>query len=338
MNKRRISFFLLVVCLTLLSSCTSHKPSVHKKTRPLMDTLVTITVVSDSDDKAAQAIEKAFSVIDRFGKLINFFSEDSELSAINRNAGIKGVRVSPETIDVIEKAVYVAEKSDGAFDATIGPESRLWDFYKKVKPSDDEIRKNLDLVNYRDIVLDREKSTVFLRRKGMMMDLGGIAKGYAADLAVENLRQNGIRAGIVANAGDIRVFGVKPDGSPWNIGVKNPRQKNESDELIARVRLTDKAISTSGDYERYFMADGKRFHHILDPKTGYPASYCRSVTIITDKGVFTDGFSTAVFVLGPDKGMELVRETGMDAVIIDSNGTIFTTPGMKGILTIEENH
>ncbi len=303
-----------------------------------MDTLVSVTVVSDSDDKAAKAIESAFSVMDRFGKLINFFSGDSELSSINRNAGIKGVTVSPEMIDVIEKAVYVAEKSDGAFDITIGPESGLWDFYKKVKPSDDEIRKNLDLVDYRDIVIDKEKSMVFLRRKGMLMDLGGIAKGYAADLAVENLKQNGIRAGIVANAGDIRVFGVRPDGSPWNIGVKNPRQKDESDELIARIKLSDKAISTSGDYERYFITGGKRFHHILDPKTGYPASYCRSVTIIADKGVFTDGFSTAVFVLGPEKGMKLVRETGMDAVIIDSNGTIYTTPGMEGILTIEENH
>jgi thiamine biosynthesis lipoprotein len=302
-----------------------------------MDTLVTITVVSDSEDKADKAMESAFSVIDRFGKLINFFSDGSELSSINGNAGVGAVRVSPETVDVVEKAVYISQKSEGAFDATIGPEIKLWDFVKKVKPADDEIRKNLGLVNYRDIVIDRRKSTVFLRRRGMLMDLGGIAKGYAADLAVENLKENGIRAGIVANAGDIRVFGLKPDGALWNVGIANPRKKDESDELIARIKLADKAISTSGDYERYFIVDGRRFHHILDPKTGYPAPDCRSVTIITNEGVFTDGFSTAVFVLGPEKGMKLVSEMGMDAMIIDNNGKVYTTPGIKGILTVEEN-
>jgi thiamine biosynthesis lipoprotein len=248
------------------------------------------------------------------------------------------VKVSPDTLDIIETAVYVSRKSDGAFDATIGPESSLWDFHRKIKPSDEQIREKLPLVDYRNIVIDKEKSTVFLRKKGMLMDLGGIAKGYAADLAVADLRRNGITGGIVANAGDIRVFGRKPDGGPWNVGIENPRYKGGSDEIIAKLKLLDKAISTSGDYQRYFIVDGKRYHHLLNPSTGYPAYGCRSVSVITDRGAFTDAFATAVFVLGPEKGMKLVREMGMDAVIVKSDGTIMTTPGLNGIITIEKNH
>lgn len=303
-----------------------------------MDTFVTITVVSDSADKADKAIVDAFSTIERFGNLINIFSDKSEVSSINRNAGIREVKVSPETLNVIEKAIYVSEKSEGAFDPTIGPIMRLWDFYKKIKPSEPEIRKNLMLVNYKDIIINRDKSTVFLKEKGMLLDLGGIAKGYAVDLAVINLKQNSINSGIVAIAGDIRTFGLKPDEKPWNIGIKNPRRKNNSDEIIAKIRLSDKAISTSGDYERYFLINGERFHHLLDPKTGYPAGCCQSVSIITDNGAFTDAFSTAVFILGSEKGLKLAQEMDMDAIIIGNNGIIFATPGLKGRLEIEGSH
>jgi thiamine biosynthesis lipoprotein len=329
---------ILIVFLALPVSCSKGRPSMYKKTKPLMDTLVTITVVTGSEEEADRAIEQAFSEIERFGAKINFFSADSELSAINRNAGIAPVKVSRETIGVVERAIYISQKSDGAFDPTIGPEMKMWDFFKKVRPADSEVKKKLSLVNYRDIILDRGNSTVFLRGKGMLMDLGGIAKGYAADLALASLRQNGIAAGIVAAAGDIRAFGLKPDGSLWNVGIKNPRQQSEADELIAKARLTNKAISTSGDYERYFMEDGKRYHHILDPKTGFPADRCRSVTVISDSGIYADGFSTAVFVSGPQKGMELVREAGADAVIIDKNGGIHTTPGIKGMVTFEDSN
>ena len=303
-----------------------------------MDTIVTITVVADSGRKAERAIEDAFAAIERFGGRINFFSDGSELSSINRNAGIKEVKVSPETFDVIEKALYVSKKTDGAFDPTIGPEMGLWDFYRKIRPTDAEVSRKLPFVGYQEVVIDKTRSTVFLRKKGMLMDLGAIAKGYAADLAVAVLQRDGIGAGIVANAGDIRTFGLKPDGKPWTVGIRNPRQKGESDEIFAEITLHDRAISTSGDYERYFIEDGQRYHHILNPKTGYPARRCRSVSVITDKGVFTDSFSTAIFVLGPDKGLKLARELGMEAIIIDSAGVLRTTPGLKGVLKIEKGH
>jgi thiamine biosynthesis lipoprotein len=336
--KTKILLPCVLLLLALPFSCGKGRPLIYKKTKPLMDTLVTVTVVAGSDKDADKAIEKAFSVIGQFGDKINFFSEKSELSSINRNAGITPVKVSRETIGVIERAIYISEKSGGAFDPTIGPEIMMWDFFKKIKPTDAAIEKKLSLVNYREVIVDRAQSTVFLRKKGMLMDLGGIAKGYAADLALADLKQSGIAAGVVATAGDIRAFGFKPDGSKWNIGIKNPRQKSEADELMAKALLTDKAISTSGDYERYFMEDGRRYHHILDPKTGYPAGRCRSVTVISDSGIFADGFSTAVFVSGPEKGMKLVREAGVDAVIVDKDGGIHTTPGIKGMVKFEDGH
>ena len=330
--------YLFLCLVVLLVSCSPDRPASYKKSKALLDTFVTITVVAESKDSADKAIENAFAVIEKYGDLINFYSDKSELSAINKSAGIHEVRVSPKTLDTIEKAVYVSEKSNGAFDPTIGPEIKLWDFLNKTKPSDAEIRKNLPLVNYKYIIIDRGKSTVFLKKKGMLLDLGGIAKGYAADLAVEDLKLKGISAGLVAIAGDIRAFGLKSDKKPWVVGIKNPRQKSNDDELIARVSLSDMAISTSGDYERYFIMDGQRFHHLLIPQTGYPAYACQSVTVIADKGVMTDGFDNAIFILGPEKGIELAREIGLDAMIIDNKGAIRTTTGLQGNITFERNH
>jgi FAD:protein FMN transferase len=330
-------FFLFFTCI-LLNSCSHDRLSSYQKSKALLDTYVTITVVADSQDAADKAIENAFVVIEKFGNLVTFFSDKSELSAINRDAGIREVRVSPETLDIIEKALYVSEKSGGAFDPTIGPEIKLWDFIKKVKPSDLEIRQNLPLVNYKNIIIDKSKSTVFLKKKDMLLDLGGIAKGYAADLAVQALKQKGIKAGLVAVAGDIKAFGLKPDKKPWVVGIKNPRQKNTDDEIIAKLSLNDRGISTSGDYERYFLIDGQRFHHLLVPATGLPAYSCQSVSVITGEGAMNDGFSTALFILGPEKGLALAKELGMDAMIIDDKGAIHTTSGLQGKLIIERNH
>jgi thiamine biosynthesis lipoprotein len=294
--------------------------------------------VADSQEEADKAIENAFDVIERFGDMVNFFSDRSELSAINRSAGVREVGVSAETLDIIEKAIYVSDKSGGAFDPTIGPEMRLWDFINKVRPSDLEIKKNLPLVNYKNIIVDKGKSTVFLKKKGMLLDLGGIAKGYAADLAVQALKHKGIKSGLVAIAGDIKAFGHKPGKKQWVVGIKNPRQKSDEDEVIAKLSLSDKAISTAGDYERYFIINGQRFHHLLIPRTGYPAYTCQSVSLISDEGAMTDGFDTALFILGPEKGLALAKEMGMDAMIIDDKGAIHTTSGLQGKLTIERNH
>jgi len=204
---------------------------------------------------------------------------------------------------------------------------KLWDFEKQILPDEKDIRAKLHLVNYRDVVIDEKNSTVFLRRKGMEIDLGGIAKGYAADRAVEIMRQNGITEGIIAVGGDVKSFGKKPDGGAWRVGIRNPDQKGKEDEIFAILNLNGGAISTSGGYEKFFVKEGKTYHHILDPSTGYPVYTCKSVSIIAKDA--PDGFPTGIFVLGPQQGMEIVKQPGIDAVIMDKDGNILMTEGIK---------
>ncbi len=319
--------------LFILSSCTPAQEKLYKETRTSMYTIVSITVSSDSEEKAKTAIDRAFNELDRLARLLNFYSEDSEVSMINRNAGDKPVKVSPETLEIIDKALYVSENTEGAFDITVGPVVRLWDFQNKVLPNEKLIKEKLKLVGYKNVIVDKEKSKVFLKTKGMQIDLGGIIKGYAADKAVEVLRKNRIKSGIVAIAGDIKVFGKRPptgsDNGLWNVGIQNPRQKSDKDEIIAAIGLSDMAISTSGDYQRFFIKDGKRYHHLLNPKTGYPAYGCQSVTIITRDAAFTDAFATGIFILGHQKGMDVLKRLGFDGVIVDKDGKIHATEGIK---------
>lgn len=306
-----------------------------------MYTIVSITVSSDSKETAKKAIDKAFNELDRLARLLNFYSEDSEISMINKKAGDKPVKVSPETLEIIDKALYVSENTEGAFDITVGQVVRLWDFQNKVLPDEKSIKERLKLVGYKNVIVDKKKSTVFLKTKGVQIDLGGIIKGYAADKAVEVLKKNGIKSGIVAIAGDIKTFGIRPDGKLWNVGIQNPRFNSPtpslekgikggfSDEIIASIGLSDAAISTSGDYQRFFIKDGKRYHHLLNPKTGYPAYGCQSVTVITRDAVFTDAFATGIFILGPQKGMDVLKRLNFDGVIVEKDGKILATEGIK---------
>lgn len=341
---KRIKAFLFFLVCALSSvfcflSCTPTQERLYKETRTSMYTIVSITVSTDSEEKAKIAIDKAFDELERIAGLLNFYSEDSEVSMINKNAGEKPIKVSPETLEIIDKALYVSENTEGAFDITVGHVVRLWDFQNKVLPDGKIIKEKLKLVGYKNVIVDKEKSTVFLKTKGVQIDLGGIIKGYAADKAVEVLKNNGIKSGIVAIAGDIKVFGKRPDGMEWNVGIQNPRPKASSEfgvrssglknEILAIVNLSDMAISTSGDYERFFIKDGKRYHHLLDPKTGYPAYGCQSVTVITKDAAFTDAFATGIFIFGNQKGMDVLKKLGFDGVIVDKDGKILVTEGIK---------
>ncbi|HWR89689.1 MAG TPA: FAD:protein FMN transferase, partial [Dissulfurispiraceae bacterium] len=216
----------------------------------------------------------------------------------------------------------------------LGQVIESWDFEKKTIPGKEEINEKMIRVGYRNIILDRGQRTVFLKKGGMQINLGGILKGYAADKAVDVLRENGIRSGIVAIGGDIRAFGSRPGGEPWKVGVQNPRQTGKDDEILATVNLTDRAISTAGDYERYYIRDGVRYHHILDPKTGYPAKGCRSVTVIAADGITADGFDTGLFVLGPAKALSILGKLGLDGIVVDEDGKVFVTDGIKGSVSL----
>jgi thiamine biosynthesis lipoprotein len=317
--------------LTILS-CDTANERMFRKSSLIMDTSVTITAVSDSRGKAEDAIDHAFDEIRRIEKLLSFWSGESEIAAINVNAGQKSVEVSAMTLDIIEKSIHISDKTGGAFDATIGPVIRLWDFKTKTRPDRDTVKKTLGLINYRLMEINREESTAFLRGQGMSFDTGGIAKGFAADAAVEALKHKGIEAALVSIAGDIKAYGLKPGKNgamtPWRVGIRDPRPEGGK-ELIATIDLTDEAVSTSGDYERFFMEDGVRYHHLLDPGTGYPAVGCSSVTVIAKDAVYTDGFSTGIFVLGPKKGLKALEMAGIDGIIISSDGRRYVSEGMK---------
>ena len=335
--KRCLSAALLLTIVVLfLSACGKKQDDTVKVTRTSLYTIVSMTVVAKDEPKAQQAIEKAFKELDRLGQLLNFYAEDSELSAINRNAGIEPVKVSPETFEVIEKAVYTSELTEGAFDVTVGPLVRLWDFKKGVIPEKSAIDENMKRVGYKNIVLDKPDATVYLKTSGAQIDLGGILKGYAADRAARILQDSGFTSGIVTVGGEVRAFGRKPDGSPWVIGIQNPRQKGQTDEVIATIPVSDKSLSTSGDYIRFFEKDGIRYHHLLNPATGYPADRCGSVTIVAKDGITADGFSK-IFILGPEKGLAVAKKAGFDALFIDCNGKILMSDGLQSIIRLHKN-
>jgi thiamine biosynthesis lipoprotein len=316
-------------CLIILSAgCKVQKEGLYKDTRPSMYTIVSITVVSDSDEIARKAADEAFAELDRIAGALNFYSDKSELSAINRSAGKTPVKVSHETLAIIEKSVYTSEMTGGAFDVTVGPLVKLWDMNKKIVPDKKSIDEKRKFVSYKNIVLDKVASTVFIRKEGASIDLGGIVKGYAVDKVVDILKRNGLKAGIVAVGGEVRAFGNRPGNKPWVVGIQNPRQKGQSDEVIATVEISDKALSTSGDYNKYFEKDGRRYHHLIDPKTGYPSLNCGSATVIADNGTTSDGFSK-LFVLEPEKGLLVAKKVGFDVIFIDCNGKITMSDGLK---------
>lgn len=326
---------LVVLILLLLAACGKQQERLLKVTRTSLHTITSMTVVTSNEQQAQQAIDAAYRELERLGQMLNFYADDSEVTAINKNAGIRPVRVSPETFEVIRQAVFASENTEGAFDATVGPLVKLWDFKRGIIPDKDAIEELLERVGYKNIVLDASAQTVYLKEEGAQIDLGGILKGYAADKASLVLQKHGLSSGIVTIGGEVRAFGNKPDGTPWIVGIQNPRQKGPNDEVIATMALSNRSVSTSGDYIKFFEKDGVRYHHILNPKTGYPAEQCGSVTVIANDGVTADGFSK-IFVLGPEKGLKIAKKVGFDAIFIDCNGKISMSEGLQDKIRLQK--
>ncbi|MCG6553732.1 MAG: FAD:protein FMN transferase [Candidatus Magnetominusculus sp. LBB02] len=319
----------LAIVLILRPALTA-TPRIYKKSEILMDTVITLTVVSNSEKKAGEAIDTAFKYLRQYEKMLSFFDASSEVSAINKNAGIKPVKVSSDTYELTKKAIEYAALSGGAFDPAIGPAMVLWDFKNKKRPTIEELKEVLPLLDFTHIALNDNDSSVMLKDNGMLLDLGGIAKGYAADKTVALLKNIGITAGIAAMAGDIRVWGQRPDGSPWRVGIRSPRGSN--DDLAGVLSLKDMAVSTSGDYERFFIEDGVRYHHLIVPSTGMPARDFQSVTVVNPKGEVTDALSTAVFVMGKEKALRFLQKTNLMAYLIYSDGSTFISENLRAML------
>lgn len=318
-----------------LGSAAHAEPHLFTREGEAMGTRVSFSVWTEDDRGAARAVEAGFDEIRRLEAMMTTWSPTSEVSQINAQAGVAPVHVSDETFDVIEMAQRSARMSQGAFDISFYAMHGLWKFDEDLEvkvPTRAEIEARLPLIDYRKIIADPRKKTVFLEKKGMAIGLGGIAKGYAVDRAVAILRRAGFNDAIVQAGGDLMFTGSK-GGKPWSAGIRDPRGPRGS--YFAVLRLENHAFSTAGDYERYFFLDGKRYHHIIDPKTGYPATRSRSVTIYAPNAFLADAIDDAVFILGWQKGIELVEsipDTG--AVIVDGHGGVHVSKLMEGHLQL----
>ncbi|HBT48692.1 MAG: ApbE family lipoprotein [Caldanaerobacter subterraneus] len=327
-------FFLIFTTMGVLSGCSSKNLQPISDTQFALDTYCTITIY---DKVPKKVLDDGFKAIKDIEEKMSVTIENSEVSEINKNAGVKPVKVSPDTFYVIKKAVHFSEVEKGYFDITVGPIVNLWNIGtdKARIPSPEEIKAKLPLVNYKDIILDEKNMTVMLKNKGMSIDLGGIAKGYAADKVAEVLKKEGVKHAIINLGGDVLTIGTKPDGSNWRIGIQTPFKPRG--EYLGIVEVAEKAVVTSGVYERYFEKDGKLYHHILNPFTGYPAdTHLYSVTIITDTSIDGDALAK-IFVLGLDKGLKLAESLkGVEAIFVTDDKKVYITSGLRGNFKITD--
>jgi len=320
-----------IIAQAPLASAQNKNPIILQQSRIIMGTNVEIIISHTEPRQAKIALEEAFQEIEKIDRLMSSYRPDSEVSELNRQAGKKACRVSSDTLRVVQRAIYFAHLSGGAFDITIAPLLRLWDFKQQKIPAAEEIKKALKKVSYQKIEIKTATSEVFLSAPGMAIDLGAIAKGYAVDQACTALAQRGLANYLVNAGGDLRTQGWKEKGQPWIIGLQHPRLK---DNLIAKVHLSAAALATSGDYERFFIKNGERYHHLLDPLTGQPARQCQSVTVMAPSAMDADALATTVFILGADRGMALVAKLpAIHALIVDQRGRVLLSPHWpKGII------
>ncbi|WIV13386.1 FAD:protein FMN transferase [Proteiniborus sp. MB09-C3] len=304
------------------------KGLIKEKTSFLLGTVVQIKLLDPQPD---ELFNGAFDLVQDIENKMSINIEDSEVIRINKNSGKSYVNVSPETYYVIEKGKYYSTLSNGMFDISVGPLVKLWGIGNEDArvPSQSEINIALIKIDYNDILLNESDKSVMLAKENMIIDLGGIAKGYAADVIADYLKSKDIDNAIIDLGGNVLALGGNGKTDKWNIGIQNPFEPRNKHIGILSVR--DKTVVTSGVYERYFIEGGKRYHHILDPFTGYPVENpLMSVSIVADKSIDADGLSTTVFALGLEKGTELIESLdGIEAIFVDKDKNVYITKGIK---------
>jgi len=300
-----------------------------------MGTLVFLTAVAPNQEIAHHAVQEGFAEIHRLETILSTWIPDSELSRVNASAGQKAVKVSQETLEILMQSLKMDRLTQGRFNIAIGPAVEAWNVSREGRiPSHKELEATRPLLNLSNVEIDQESRTVYLRMPGMRVDIGGIGKGYAADLAAEVMKKAGATAGVVAISGDMKTFGRLPKGDRFMFGIQHPRKEGI---LLGQLELEDEAVSTAGDYQRYFMKDGVRYHHILDPQTLQPARLSQSVTVVAKEGVLADGLDTGIFVMGPEKGMALLeRIDEVEGMIVGQTGEIFISSGLKKRLQLAD--
>ena len=317
--------FAFAVTLLLVSSAAA-RAEWHERFESIMGTRISVEVWHEDPAAAGAAIDAVIAEMHRVDELMSHYKPESQLSQVNRDAAKAPVKVDPELAGLIARALEFSELSDGAFDITYASVGYLYDYRERKHPTEAEIQAALPAVNWRHLVVDREASTVRFLEPGVRIDLGGIAKGHAVDSSIAILEARGIRNATVTAGGDSRILGDRR-GRPWVVGIRHP---DERDRVIARVPLEDAAISTSGDYERFFDEDGVRYHHIIDPATGKSPRGVRSVTVIGPNSTLTEGLTKSVFILGPERGIALIEaQEDVDAVVVTADGRVIYSKGLE---------
>lgn len=301
----------------------------YKRVLKLMGSRFEITVVAPSQQQGEVWIDLAVDEIARIERLISDWDPNSQLSEVNRMAGVHPVSVDLELYSLIERSIAISHLTDGAFDISYASMDKIWRYDGSMTemPSEQAIRESVARVGFTKIVLDREKQSVFLPEEGMKIGFGAIGKGYAADRAKALLMERGVPAGIINASGDMNTWGRQPDGKPWQVAITNPMDKLKS---FGMLPITDQAVVTSGNYEKYVTFGGKRYSHIIDPRTGYPATGILSVTVFAPKAELADALATSVFVMGVSAGLDRINQLpGIECIIVDENGNLHTTDNIE---------
>ncbi len=305
-------------------------PELYKRVAKLMGNRFEISVVADDETWANEMIDAAIAEIRRIEKLLTTFGDDSETNLVNANAGIQPVAVSRETIELIKRSIRISTLTQGAFDITYGSiDKKLWNFDSGMTtlPDSATARKMVQLINYRNVLIDERAGTVFLKKAGMRIGFGGIGKGYAAEKAKLLLQQAGVKSGIVNASGDLSAWGVQPDGKPWTIGIAHPDMAGLP---FSYLNISNMAIATSGNYEKFVLIGGKKYSHTINPRTGLPVTGIKSVTIICPNAEMADAMATPVTIMGVEAGLHLVNQLkGMGCIMIDDNNRLFTSKNIN---------
>lgn len=317
---------LLILILSIAPAWAQQ--SFHRNLK-LMGSGFQITVVVKDSTEADKAINLAINEITRIEKLISSWDPDSETSKINSNAGIRPVKVSRELYGLIERAINISTLTDGAFDISYASMDKIWKFDGSMTkmPSNEEIKSSVSKVGFQNIILDPDESSAFLKEKGMKIGFGAIGKGYAADQAKALLQKNNVQAGIINASGDMNIWGRQPNGEEWTVAITNPLNKTKSAAILP---ITNGAVVTSGNYEKFVQFNGTRYAHIIDPRTGYPSSGILSVTVFAPKAELADALATSVFVMGIETGLNRINQLPeIECIVIDEKGKVFTSENIE---------
>jgi thiamine biosynthesis lipoprotein len=317
---RKISILFFILTVTFASAQVT-----QKRTLSMLGSPFEMIVVAKDIPEADRYIDMAVAEVSRIENLISDWIPTTPVSEINRNAGIKPVKVPQELFDLVVRAIRISELTSGAFDISYASMDKIWKFDGSMThmPTQEEIEKSVSKVGYKNIILDSKYSTIFLKNEGMKLGLGGIGQGFIADKIKTMLVEKGVVAGIVNISGDINTWGKQLDGEKWKVGIKNPLNK---DKIFATFPLEDSSVETSGSYEKYVTFNGKRYSHIIDTRTGYPASGVISVSVFAKSTELADALATGIFVLGVDVGLDLVNQLpGIGCIYVDDKGKIFSS-------------